>query len=340
MKKLIKISKTASILIRVVYCFVVVGLIIIFIWSDTNSVTIKIRSNINSTLNNMLYSLFNNPYVKVYYGKGTEKKINIIKTTWNIDKKIRLCKEVYENKEKENWCEGMAPVKGSEIIDMLIKLNIEKNINISLDKLIKSINNAEIKKEVDLDGDGKNEIFYMLGNENNIVLTEQKGKVYYLNFGTFICTKFIDVLKIKDTKRSVALILSTGTNGLNSELMYLIGLKNGKPEITFCTAESYKCELIDLDKDGVNEILCSSKQIIYGSSWPIIYKWNGETFIDSSLNFPEILKDSYSGWLGNKAINNLNKYLVLQSKEYRLFWEQNLLPLYKKYNKSESKNIK
>ena len=154
---------------------------------------------------------------------------------------------------------------------------MEFMLNIKKSAFKTSINNAEIKKEVDLDGDGKNEIFYMLGNENNIVLTEQKGKVYYLNFGTFICTKFIDVLKIKDIKRSVALILSTGTNGLNSELMYLIGLKNGKPEITFCTAESYKCELIDLDKDGVNEILCSSKQIIYGSSWPIIYKWNGET---------------------------------------------------------------
>ncbi|OGF45680.1 MAG: hypothetical protein A2231_09350 [Candidatus Firestonebacteria bacterium RIFOXYA2_FULL_40_8] len=313
MEKLIKISKTASTLLRVVYGFIVIGLIVIFIWSDTSSMTVKIRREINSTL---FGSIDDTLHKKKYAGYHGVEPQGILRILRKPGVKTSSILSFLNNDQKTSL----------EQLNKYVSANSDMKINYDYEK-----------KEVDLDGDRKNEIFYMFGARNdNIVLTEQKGRVYYLNFGTFIYSGFIDVLKIKDTRKNVALILSTGTNGLNSELMYLIGLKNGKPEITFCTAESYKCELIDLDKDGVNEILCNSKNY----SWPIIYKWSGETFMDSSLSFPEILITSYKELLNTESIGKINESLSSQSKEYKLFWEQNLLPLYKKSNKSESKNIK
>lgn len=276
----------------------------------------------------------NEKWIKKY--EALSKKARL---TNNINEKIDLCHKMLKVPHifiMNNW----SPMGSSHAYDVveIIKLYLKKYPKITLNELMKYIQNDIPYKiiEIDLDGDGINEKYIPM--ESVVLFLEEiSKKVNLLVVEECWRMEVVRNYDVKGTNKKCVLIHTEGANGKGCSKYMLVGIQGGELKIVFETP--YGISELN-NKDGKDEIICNSwVDYASGITWPSIFRWNGETFSDVSLEYPDLLikkyKEIYKNaiWYGNnpeyylKKVESINKMLLLRSKEHAEFWKKNLKPI-------------
>ena len=221
-----------------------------------------------------------------------------------------------------------------EVVYLLTNNLTKRNPDISLAEVEKRIDlsGEHMIKQIDLDGDGQVEIFWGVSgpgcDASNIALSGSGGKVKFLKFGYSWGTQLVRTYDITGTGNKALLFMSAGGNGAGISQMFLLGLdKDGFKELFITPSSSGEgIHFIDMDRDGEDEIVCNETIEYKTLYWPRIYKWNGNTFAEASLDFPRYLIDIYkrSDYIRQDSVDYL---LQERSESYRAFWIKYIKPI-------------
>ncbi len=295
-----------------------------------------------------------------------QKKDNIT----NPADRIKFYKQIFElftaSQYNENSCDSTF---GKNLLDEFVNYCVENKINLTkeyIDKILPFDRGDIVSRhwidciEIDINGDGKVESFY-IAQWNGFATAEYSGITSYL---PLVCgNNRAEVLKVYDVDKTKdkAVLISAISCGTACDYKYqLIRMQDGKLVETFRNPDSVSAEFKDIDNDGMEEIVCVA---CFGNEGkcriniPQVYKWDGKNFIDYTLNlnngellisryrklwesleksakrditFAKMLKDN---------IDKIDEIIINRSEQYKEFWEKNLKPISEQHIEELKQNI-
>ena len=239
-----------------------------------------------------------------------------------------------------------------EFIMDYIKLYENANIE-QLHSLLRFFKNIHIDG---IDLNGKNDCL-LAGSGDGFFSTysiflEFNGKIRPFETGSYnASTVFLGTYNIAGRKEKAAVFAASVRNGTYLENLKILNIRNSQYELdAFCTdCNMGDVKAVDLDHDGVKEIIClkaaenESPSVSASYNFPFIYKWNGSDMADKTLDYPDYLIQHYSKMLNSdksgygqkkghlRRMNAVDEYIIKLSGRHGEFWLKNLKPLRDKY---------
>ncbi|MES2201658.1 MAG: hypothetical protein V4498_05350 [candidate division FCPU426 bacterium] len=189
----------------------------------------------------------------------------------------------------------------------------------------------EHREVTDLNGDGEMDYVFLMGNGYcwaNLIVGNINGNLKsFLIGGDWIengCMEIAKILPIDGTKKKVAIFRAAGGQGAGFSETYFVRTVNGEFRVKSMGRVS---EIRASYDHTITEIQSFEPYIYKKLYWPNIFRWNGNSMIDVTDEYPELIKKSYLEIEDPKLKQKVDDFMRKEGGKKKELWEKVIAPL-------------